>query len=818
MADELSSTAIAALSSLSPTQKAEFLLNISLSLISAGQYGVEVERYLDVYLRTPNLPKDSVAKALLARADARKLSAEKLLERAKADYQAVLRIDSGKEAVNSYTRMRMNKVFGYAVEPPWTHTPAEIWTMIARYIPRYHLRTWLSVSSFHRSIALPLIFHTLDLHFGEDSSDHLNRGLDILDKAKTDEGFARLVKSLRIHWAFEEGDMLDLMIRTFKGALPAFKELKDFEWIGYPEMRADSVKTLLGSHPKLQGLGSIGWHFDAMDVSHFKHLTKFTLRAEDDDGDAPMDELPRLLTANSSTLRHLIFSAYLHRPHSWDEAFNSPSIQNLTYLDLCDTRISTMVLNRLMGIQGLKGLTLHGTFEDWKAARVVFGGDYKLGGKHVLLPELESFRFVMMEHPSLPGLAAQGLVPVGVGAPLIKAEETALYESVIRFLRNRPKLRRLDLGGCPWELISGEAAASLGASSSAMMPSSSSAPSSYGFGAGVVFDSSFIASEPDPDSHTSLLTSLSALRVLHISFTNLTAGRLRSLVEVLPEQMVALSISVGSPIASGVTEKSLHEYVIGVDGEGNTLSKLRNLTFLHLREERLVGRGGRGAHATAASGAGTTGASQAAGLHQINQNQQQLQHQQQPQAGPSYLNRPRRLHPHDQDAHRTNEQTEADPEIWVAQARSVACRMPSLDFLGWHGEHYVVVRNGSGMSSGSGKGKELHPHDSGFIKPSPSPVMGSHFSPFSYPSTHAHGHGHGRPYPHIRPYPSPVPLSETAHCTPDSSGLCPGVHIDLKELPPRRRLDCGKGVDLGGEDAAWLERKDVPVDYEEPGL
>jgi hypothetical protein len=42
--------------------------------------------------------------------------------------------------------------------------------------------------------------------------------------------------------------------------------------------------------------------------------------------------------------------------------------------------------------------------------------------------------------------------------------------------------------------------------------------------------------------------------------------------------------------------------------------------------------------------------------------------------------------------------------------------------------------------------------------------------------------------------------------------------VELKELPARRRLDCGKGVDLGSEDAMWLERKDVPMDYERPGL
>jgi hypothetical protein len=523
-----------------------------------------------------------------------------------------------------------------------------------------------------------------------------------------------------------------------------------------------------------------------------------------------MDELPRLLTANSGTLRHLIFSAYLHRPHSWDDAFNSPSIQNLTYLDLCDTRISTMVLNRIMGIQGLKGLTLHGTFEDWRAARVVFGGDYKLGGKHVLLPDLENFRFVMMEHPSLPGLVAQGLA-IGVGAPIIKAEETALYESVIRFLRDRPKLRRLDLGGCPWELINGEAAASSFSStdpSAALIPTSSSTPSS--FGAGVVFDPSFITPDPDPLSYTNLLTTLPALRVLHISFTNLTACKLRSLVEVLPEQMAALSISVGSPIAPGVTEKDLHEYVIG-DGEGNILSKLRNLTFLHLREERLVGRGGRGAHAT------TTGAAQAGVNQGMNPGQQQ---QQQPQAGPSYTNRPRRFHPHDQDAHRMAQQTEADPEIWIAQARSVACKMPSLDFLGWHGEHYVIVRTGSmdlGGHVGTSSGKRKESQDlSAMIKPSPSPVMGSPHLSLSYAPTHVSGHV--RSYPHVRPYPSPIPTSESVHCVPGNSGLCQGVHVDLKELPSRRRLDCGKGVDLGGDDAAWLERKDVPVDYEEPGI
>ena len=82
-------------------------------------------------------------------------------------------------------------------------------------------------------------------------------------------------------------------------------------------------------------------------------------------------------------------------------------------------------------------------------------------------------------------------------------------------------------------------------------------------------------------------------------------------------------------------------------------------------------------------------------------------------------------------------------DLWNSNARSIAIEVPSLDFVGWHGEHYVVVRSEGGSDCGA---------------------------------------------------------------------------VELKELPSRRRLDCGNGVDLGSEDAAWLERKDVPMDYEMSGL
>jgi hypothetical protein len=97
-------------------------------------------------------------------------------------------------------------------EPASQRAPPEVWERIALHIPRYHLRTWLFVSAFHREIAVRQIFHTIDLYFGEDA-ENLNRGLDIFDRAKADPLFASRVKRLRLHWAYEEGDMLDLTAR-----------------------------------------------------------------------------------------------------------------------------------------------------------------------------------------------------------------------------------------------------------------------------------------------------------------------------------------------------------------------------------------------------------------------------------------------------------------------------------------------------------------------------------------------------------------------------------------------------------------------------
>ncbi|KAF6750433.1 hypothetical protein DFP72DRAFT_911157 [Ephemerocybe angulata] len=602
MQDELTTTVLEALNSLPQVNKANLLLDTALSLIEAGKYGAEVENYIEVYLKTPNLPRRDMARALLARGNARKAAGDRLLVKANLDFHAVLQHDPSNREVHQHFKRKTQ--IHLQNEPASQRTPMEVWDRIASYIPRYHLRSWLSVSPFYHEIAARHIFHTLDIYFGEDQ-DNLHRGLDIFDRAKDDPAFAARIKCLRIHWAYEEDDMLNLVLRIFKHALPAFKSLEDFEWIGYPEMRAEMVKIVLDSHPRLQSLGMIGWHFDAVGVSGFHNLRRFTLRAEDDDGFADMGEVRTVLDKNEGTLRHLILGAYLERQHSWDSVFQSPTIKNLTHLDLVDTRISHIVLARIAHAHNLQSLTLHGTFEEPGPASVVFNSDQIIDGQHTFLPHLEAFRFVLVGHDDHP----------------------ALYQAVTMFLRNRKKLRRLDLGSCPWDL-----------------------------------------------THA-ILPNLTALRVLGVRIANLTAQEVASLVAAIPQQMVAIHLS------TEVSQRPLHEYA-------SLFSKFGSLSFLHV----------------------------------------QCPNRRRPK--PNLM---------------SEKEFEVQTDLWMSSARSIAHSIPSLDFLGWHGEHFVIARLA----------------------------------------------GDGR--------------------------LWAG-NVDLKELPTRRRLDCGKGVDLGSDDAAWLERKDVPMDYEAPTL
>ncbi|KAH9947737.1 hypothetical protein B0H21DRAFT_820275 [Amylocystis lapponica] len=122
------------------------------------------------------------------------------------------------------------------------------------------------------------------------------------------------------------------------------------------------------------------------------------------------------------------------RTHSWDSAVQSTTVQNLTHLNLVDMRISHVVLARITHAHSLQSLTLmHGTCDEPASARIVFGADHVLDGRHTFLPHLVAFRFVMVGHNA--GLR--------------------VYHAIAQFVRQRPQLCRLDLGSCAWELVRG---------------------------------------------------------------------------------------------------------------------------------------------------------------------------------------------------------------------------------------------------------------------------------------------------------------------------------------------------------------------------
>ena len=59
---------------------------------------------MDVYLKTPGLEKEDVARALLARGSARRMAGEKLLAKAQQDFQAVAKLDPTNRELQGYVR------------------------------------------------------------------------------------------------------------------------------------------------------------------------------------------------------------------------------------------------------------------------------------------------------------------------------------------------------------------------------------------------------------------------------------------------------------------------------------------------------------------------------------------------------------------------------------------------------------------------------------------------------------------------------------------------------------------------------------------
>jgi hypothetical protein len=159
---------------------------------------------------------------------------------------------------------------------------------------------------------------------------------------------------------------------------------------------------------------------------------------------------------------------------SWDLAFESGIVNNLTHLHLVDIVVSGFVLTHIASAHNLQSLTLPTQSLDLDAASAMFASDHIIDGSHTLLPHLEAFRLFLM-----PGDQRD-------------YSTSSFYHSVVHSLRKRDKLRRLDLGGCPWDII------------------------------------------------RSILPDLRNLRVLAVRIGHLPQEMLKSLFDSIPKQMVAI--------------------------------------------------------------------------------------------------------------------------------------------------------------------------------------------------------------------------------------------------------------------------------------
>lgn len=189
----------------------------------------------------------------------------------------------------------------------------------------------------------------------------------------------------------------------------------------------------------------------------------------------------------------------------------------------------------------------------------------------------------------------------------------------------------------------------------------------------------------------------------------------------------------------------------------------------------------------------------------------------------------------------------------LESAKYVARTVKSLDFIGWNGELYVIVRNSQqgAVATVTASSGDLQVGSVGWAPvqenendvragrasdgPGCSSTIGAGVvAPLTSSRVTTNDRGHpvsttslqGRQqWAHRQSTPPPSsctlsPASSTTHLRPplqlSQSSAERVLTVELKELPSRRRLDWGKGVDLGGEDAVWLEGKDVPMDYDMP--
>ena len=58
-----------------------------------------------------------------------------------------------------------------------------------------------------------------------------------------------------LYFLLRDGLVLTFRLGIFRTVLPEFSSLREFQWIGYPELRAEMVQAIFTHHPNIQSLG-----------------------------------------------------------------------------------------------------------------------------------------------------------------------------------------------------------------------------------------------------------------------------------------------------------------------------------------------------------------------------------------------------------------------------------------------------------------------------------------------------------------------------------------------------------------------------------
>jgi len=147
-----------------------------------------------------------------------------------------------------------------------THTPLEVWYLIADHLHQIELPPLLLVSRLHRLVVLKRLFGHLKICFAYPHVDNTPHALletsrnetmslswEMLSRARCDKSFASVVQRITIYYSIEELQNVDYFHNgVIIEALKALTNLRSFTWVGNGPPLMDIVENLPACCPKLQ--------------------------------------------------------------------------------------------------------------------------------------------------------------------------------------------------------------------------------------------------------------------------------------------------------------------------------------------------------------------------------------------------------------------------------------------------------------------------------------------------------------------------------------------------------------------------------------